>query len=124
MFKLLHSTLLFILFIYFSLLLLLSSLSFFFLLISPSSSFLSLLLLPSYLSFFFLLISPSSSFLSLLLLVPFLPYDDAVTFIPVSVVLCSEARRNVSTISLSAKASTLEVTSSHRMRVGFFNKAL
>ena len=41
-----------------------------------------------------------------------------------SVVLCSDALLNVSTISLSAKASTLEVTSSHKISVGFFNNAL
>lgn len=41
-----------------------------------------------------------------------------------SVVLCSEALLSVSTMSLSAKASTEEVTSSHRIRVGFFSRAL
>ena len=41
-----------------------------------------------------------------------------------SVVLCSDALLNVSTMSLSAKASTLEVTSSHKIKVGFFNNAL
>ena len=40
------------------------------------------------------------------------------------VVLCSDALLSVSTMSLSAKASTEEVTSSHRIRVGFFNRAL
>ena len=43
---------------------------------------------------------------------------------PVNVVLCSEALLRVSTISLSAKASTLEVTSSQRIKVGFFKRAL
>ena len=41
-----------------------------------------------------------------------------------SVVLCSDALLSVSTMSLSAKASTLEVTSSHKIKVGFFNNAL
>ena len=44
--------------------------------------------------------------------------------LPVRVVRCSEALLKVSTISLSAKASTDEVTSSHRIRVGFFKRAL
>jgi hypothetical protein len=44
--------------------------------------------------------------------------------IPVKVVRCSEALLSVSTMSLSAKASTDEVTSSHSIRVGFFKRAL
>lgn len=44
--------------------------------------------------------------------------------IPVRVVRCSEALLSVSTMSLSAKASTDEVTSSHSIRVGFFKRAL
>ena len=43
---------------------------------------------------------------------------------PVSVVRCSEALLRVSTMSLSAKASTDDVTSSHRISVGFFSSAL
>ena len=44
--------------------------------------------------------------------------------LPVSVVRCSEALLSVSTMSLSAKASTDEVTSSHSISVGFLRRAL
>lgn len=44
--------------------------------------------------------------------------------VPVRVVRCSEALLSVSTMSLSAKASTDEVTSSHSIRVGFLRRAL